>query len=543
MSRSFRTTLILVIILLSMSILVNAEPANKIVFKGWNAYSTRFVNPPKYDWDPVPNVVKYRIGVASIYQKKAAWYETTGSEFDFSPIWATLPMGRVDLRVCALDKDGKHLTNGQHRKLFFKVPGWNGDEQRPMDWEKVIEQNIRYLLLPRQDYKRPFEKEDDPRFLYSATESQTGQRVEITYPSRDAVILYSLYLFAAYYPDHELTAEAKRQGEIYGRWLLENHMPEDYVYSKFPFTTLLNGITDENYGGSIEGKEITIDMAADIGSGMVRMYKETKDEKYLNYAKELADVFVKNQKADGSWPARVNPKTGTSDSPDDYGVSAVRIGKFIAEIERITTKQQYTNARKKAMKWILENPVKTNRWQSFFEDVGYQQPYRNLSPMDAMYFIRFLLHFKDQIPDAVKIAEKVNVFVEDQFVIWNNEYSNIEIHSPTPMVMEQYGCYTPMDAHTGNWVLSLAALHNATGNEDYLKKAVAAMNAISKTMYNNGELSTTWTWAIDQRFGTPLWGNNWACAGALTAHCMMEFNRYYKSVQKENPKLFDLLEN
>jgi len=91
--------------------------------------------------------------------------------------------------------------------------------------------------------------------------------------------------------------------------------------------------------------------------------------------------------------------------------------------------------------------------------------------------------------------------------------------------------------------LSLAALHNATGNEEYLKKAVAAMNAISKTMYNNGELSTTWTWAIDQRFGTPLYGDHWACTSAAAAHCMMEFNRYYKSIQKEKPKLFDLLEN
>ena len=92
--------------------------------------------------------------------------------------------------------------------------------------------------------------------------------------------------------------------------------------------------------------------------------------------------------------------------------------------------------------------------------------------------------------------------------------------------------------------MSLAALHNATGNDEYMKKAVAAMNAISKTMYDNGELSTTWTWATDERFDAPLYGNDhWACTSANTAHYMMEFNNYYKSVQEGKPKLFDLLEN
>jgi hypothetical protein len=164
--------------------------------------------------------------------------------------------------------------------------------------------------------------------------------------------------------------------------------------------------------------------------------------------------------------------------------------------------------------------------------------------MDAMYFIRSLLHFKDQVPNAVKIAEKINAFIEDQFVIWNDEWSPIEVRCPTPLVTEQYVCYIPMDAHTGNWVLSLAALHHATDNEDYLTKAVSAMNAISKTMYNNGEFSTTWTWSIDQRFGTPLQGcDTWPCSSASATLFMMKFSRYYKSVQDGNPKLFDLLKN
>ncbi len=542
MKRKFIATLVLATTFLS---------GETIVFKGWNAYSTQFVNPPLYKWNSVPGAVKYRIGIAGVTQRKAAWYETKKPVFNFTLIWSTLPFGRVDMMIFALDKDGKHLeyTNGCNLmgnnnapKSFYKMPGWNGDEQKPMDWDKVIEQNARYLLLPRQDHKRDYEKKDDPRLLYSATESQAGQRSNTAYPSRNVTYLNCLYLFAADNPGHELASEAKRQAEIYGRWLLENHLPDDYVYSQFPYTTIENGIVGEHYGGGAEGKEISIDKAADIGSGMITMYKITKDEKYLNYAKKLADVFVKNQRADGGWPGRANPKTGSSKSPDGYSLSAVRIGSFLAEMERISPKPEYTKSRKMALQWILDNPVKTKRWESVYEDVGYTPPYRNLSQMDAVFFIRFLLHFKNQMSGAVKIAEEVNKFVEDQFVIWSNEALSIPTQCYTPMVMEQYVCYAPMDCHTGNWMLSLAALYDATGNKEYLKKAVAAMNAISKTMYNNGKLSTTWVWATDQRFDAPLMGNdNWPCGNAIATRNMMIFQKYYDSVKAGNPKLFDLL--
>ena len=33
-----------------------------------------------------------------------------------------------------------------------------------------------------------------------------------------------------------------------------------------------------------------------------------------------------------------------------------------------------------------------------------------------------------------------------------------------PVVLEQFVCYHPMDAHTGNWILSLLALHRASGD-------------------------------------------------------------------------------
>ena len=84
----------LIIIVLSLLFIADVSSAGNIEFTTWNKYSTRFVNAPEYKWKPIENAVKYRIGVASVHQEKAAWFETTETEFNFEKIWLSLPMGR-----------------------------------------------------------------------------------------------------------------------------------------------------------------------------------------------------------------------------------------------------------------------------------------------------------------------------------------------------------------------------------------------------------------------------------------------------------------
>lgn len=53
---------------------------------------------------------------------------------------------------------------------------------------------------------------------------------------------------------------------------------------------------------------------------------------------------------------------------------------------------------------MLDNPVRTHYWQGQFEDFGENAPYENLEHLDADELVRYLVWFRDEIPDAVETA-------------------------------------------------------------------------------------------------------------------------------------------
>ena len=103
------------------------------------------------------------------------------------------------------------------------------------------------------------------------------------------------------------------------------------------------------------------------------------------------------------------------------------------------------------------------------------------------------------------------------------------------MVIEQYLCNYPMESHTGNWLISLIALHQATGKEDYLNKGIAAANAIVRGQQESGAFST---WGFDTRFGRPLSSLDWPGDNACGYTGLMLWDRYYRAVQ--SGEAFDL---
>ena len=74
------------------------------------------------------------------------------------------------------------------------------------------------------------------------------------------------------------------------------------------------------------------------------------------------------QGKDGSWPFRVNPKTG-----EVYEVYTPGIFMAVALFEKmyaLTGNLDYKNAQITAWMWMLRNPVRTNNWSGFYEDIA-----------------------------------------------------------------------------------------------------------------------------------------------------------------------------
>ncbi|WP_428939240.1 hypothetical protein [Fontivita pretiosa] len=81
-----------------------------------------------------------------------------------------------------------------------------------------------------------------------------------------------------------------------------------------------------------------------------------------------------------------------------------------------------------------------------------------------------------------------------------------------------------MEGHTANWINALLALHRATGEREYLQKAMAAGNAIVRSQFPNGEFST---WGHDPRTGKRGSAHsNWYAANAFATEVLYRLHNY-----------------
>ena len=483
-------------------------------FVGWNAYCTRFVAAPKLEWEPFCEVDRYRVRLADPAEvivddvvREPRW--------DLAAVWDRVPCGNIDLLVQALDGAGGLVAPSLHRR-FYKGPAWDGVAQEPMDWRAAVARNIAYLLEPAQDKVEPYE-EGLPRFCWSSVEdSGSRQRLHYTFPAlHHPSYVFAFLNYAEQFPSAANAEEARRQAREYGDWLLKYRHPAEYACSLFPFSTIVEGA----YEGGCEGNSITLFRAARAGEAMLYLHRAFGEQKYLDYALHLGRVFARLQNPDGSWPYRIDPRTG--EVKEEYTSNAMSPARFLEDLGRALGLGEFDGAAAKATAWMLENPVKTSLWQGQYEDVTIAPPYANLENWDVNETIRYLTAHAGEDAGYVEIARRLNAYIEDQFVLWGEEDDFVKC--PTPTALEQYRCYHPMECHTGHWLLSLIALHQQTKDETYLHRAIAAANSILKGQHPSGAFST---WGRDRRFGDPLNSWDWPGCNAVAGSALMILQKY-----------------
>jgi hypothetical protein len=479
---------------------------------GWNIASTRFIDPPTWTWNTVPGAAGYVVMYAGEQEAKARTLRLSEPRYDMAGDWGTIPVGPVNLIAWAVDAQDRPLGAawplGAHGgKRFNKSPGFDGVAQAPLDWAASVERAMAYLLAPARDAVRPYEG-DMPRSCWSSTEeSISGHRRMLAFPALHHPSYILAYLaYARTFPEARLSAEAVRQARQYGDWLLAHRQPENYRCSLFPFSTIENG----EFAGWVEGTAITLFRAARVGEAMIELALYTKEDRYLAYARHLADTILTMQLPDGSWPYRVNPKDGWV--VEAYSSGAITPARLLGMLEAIEPNPRYAAAREKAARWVLANPVRTRRWQGMFEDISAKAPYEDLEHDDTNETIWYLAHYRPGQPDTLRMVEELNRYIEDQFVVFDPDDLPVTRHGPTPIVLEQYSCYYPMEVHTSIWLQSLIALHRTTGKDEYLTKAINAGNTIVRIQQETGAYST---WGFDRRFGRPLLTLDWPGCNAI----------------------------
>jgi hypothetical protein len=496
---------------------VNARVGVGLVQTGWNVYATRYVDPPTFTWHPLDGAAAYVVRFAHEDDKGARTVRLDSPAYNMAADWPAVGVGCIDMIATAVDGGGRELGPAW-RKRFWKAPGFDGVKRQPLDYVASIDRNMAYLLAPACDKVEDFER-GLPRSCWSSSEeSATGRRRLLAFPALHHPSFILAYLaYARQFPGGAHASEAVRQAKQYGDWLLANRLPADWRCGLFPFSTIQNGRPE----GYIEGRNITLFRSARVGEAMVALFNHLKDQRYLAYARHLADTYIALQRPDGSWPYRVDPRDGRV--VEEYTSNAVTPARLFGLLEQVEPDGRYAAARELAARWVMDNPVRTRRWQGMYEDIGATVPYRNLEHWDTNEMIRYLAHYRRNDAEAAGVAEALNRYVEDQFVVWREGDRSVSTRCPAMTVLEQYACYQPMEVHTAMWLMSLLALHRTTGNEAYLTKAVAAGNAILRGQQLSGAYST---WGNDPRFGRPLLTHDWPGCNAVAVLGLLHLARY-----------------
>jgi hypothetical protein len=153
---------------------------------------------------------------------------------------------------------------------------------------------------------------------------------------------------------------------------------------------------------------------------------------------------------------------------------------------------QYEQAHAKALRWMLQNPIKDNRWSNYYEDVGPAPKGKRCNTAMAVTF-RYLIRHAGEHPEYVPLAAALHAAYKEDFV-----YTDGHPFAPAPGVAEQgmgrdkVGCGI-MPVHTVKYCLMLAENDRLQPDEGNRRIAFSGLNSISWAQVDEGGIAT-WLW-------------------------------------------------
>jgi hypothetical protein len=468
--------------------------ATKII--SWDAFSRQFIDPPVFKLLVIPGAVTF---TAEVYQGGHSWdVESSKPVLSLAKIWRKVVIKGFELRLRWLDQDGKVLA--EEKSYRVKAPDWQGLKEPDADWRAAADRNIAYLVAVAKNGKAPYREPGVPVWIWSCASATVTTEFKgwigtfpDGYPMGYPCITLGNYIWAFLAhaqqngPQKE---ESLRLARVCGDWGLTNHLPDSGALPSFPYSTITMG----KFSGGNEGQSVNLLRASWLGVSYVDLYKVTGNRVYLDYARHIADTTIKFQKEDGSFPYRIEPKTGAV--LEDYTCAPIEFVELVEALKPFDYDIKRAIAAQRALDWTIGYVCGTMNWKGIFEDVFPWPAYSNLSGFETQMLICYLCRHKDEDPGYLPLARRLNRWLEDQFVDFGPE-SEAYVH-PTkgllrvkgPLLFEQYQCWLPMEGHTGFWIRTLIELHKATGDKTYLDKARGAANAICALQYENGAFST-----------------------------------------------------
>lgn len=355
--------------------------------------------------------------------------------------------------------------------------------QRPvMD---AIGDAMRFLKKADGGYVPGQPKGELAGYFDSAFVNPDGTRSDrkLSFPARQhAYFIFTFLRYHAYTGEKEWLLRARDLAD----WNLEHQTPGQAAYPNLPYSTFSSG----KPGGSKDGESIEPDKAAFIGTAYVTLYEKTKEKKYLDAARAIADTLIRRQNEDGSWPFRVLPQSGKVQQ--EFGGAPVFYVEFLETFLRHEDKETYRRAHDRALKLMLQRNVAKNLWGTYHEDIVVK-PEEYLSAEPMSFTADYLFRHAKAHPEYIEMGRKILRSMEARLV-----HTDGHAAAPAPAVSEQAGFDHIMPGHTARYCLALADLYQATGDEQVKKKAMSGVNALTY-MQSPAGLFRTYFFSVNEK--------------------------------------------
>lgn len=442
----------------------------------WNGSAKRFIYAPAFDFQKAEGAVSYRFEIVSKSGGEVYRFESKMPWAPLTPVWKELPVGQYTLKVTGISKSGDILGPAGER-TFYRAAPFNGIYHEPvLPYAESAMVALGHLM--NEDYTGYWLKHQSPDPDY----------LNYRFPAKIySALVIGAVTHARLVPGTSEAEKSTRLARIVADFMLSIRFPSGTAWEYF-VPTYYSGHTFIHNGKNNHMDPVNnfTTMGVDAGNAFLDLFDLTREEKYLDAAVKIAQTYLKNQMENGSWYQFVHHATNKPVA-ENIAIPTAMMNYF----DRLRLNYQIPGleaATQKALKFILDNPVKTFDWQGQFEDVYARPPYKNLSREQACELAVYLLNNSRKNRDHVKLAEELIRFSEDQFVIWEqpvplkNDSKGPGWNSAnwiTPCVQEQYVFWQPVNRSAGIMLETFWRAYEVTKNEMYLAKARSIANAIT----------------------------------------------------------------
>lgn len=305
---------------------------------------------------------------------------------------------------------------------------------------------------------------DDPWYLVTAKLSAQGEflRYQNCQGSHAYWAMETLARYFAYTGDEGAIPPVRR---ILDR-VLFYHSPATWAWPNVPCTQ------DDSPDGEYTDERSEPDKMSLVGVAYLKFYKFAGEEKYLQAARDIATTLAAHiepgDENKSPLPFRVNRKTG--EVVDAYTAAMICPVMFFDELLRLgeTGDGKYQPARDLLWKWILDYPVKNNKWTGYYEDMVVN--HANLNQQVPMETARFMLRHPEMDADYKRHVPELLALVKDRF-------GKTKRFGATS-IKEQDICFLEMSSHTARYA-SIAAKWSSLANDATWREEARAAYALS----------------------------------------------------------------